>query len=136
MKSDKLLSFAEKACRKSLELAEQTLGFTLPREFLCGIGVDGFVGDVFTLAESVEILLHESKFPYPVDLAVRGIVDGKAFILWIPCGREVGWLPMEGTQTFGPFKPMGLMVPSRYGTNTMSEESLYLLGKDWCRGIF
>lgn len=133
---EELITQAKLACSRSIEIAEQRLRFSLPKTYISGIAVEGFIGEIYTIEQSVDLFLQNGSFPFPVDLVVRGLIEDKSLIIWIPCGEDIAWLPQDPTLEFGPFKPMGLMVPSRYGTSTLSEMNAKSIGEDWSKGTW
>lgn len=131
-----LLPLAERAIQKTLDLADSKLNFELPRDCLHGIYLKGLMGgSLYSIESAIECLLtSEGLFPPIVDLAVRGILEDKPLVVWIRSGHpDVCDLEDTWNDGFGPFKPMGLMIPSHFGNgkSLLSRDKMEAIGQAW-----
>ena len=136
MEQEYLAELASSAIKSNLEMAEKQLGIELPRKSQLGILWGDYPGELYTLEDAIPVLWEEGYFPMVVDVAFRGIVNEQSLIIWIPSGHPKV-LTVEETPDprFGPFKPVGVMIPSKFGGRPpLSQGQLLELGDDWVEG--
>ncbi len=130
-----LISLAKLAVSENLSLVNQTLPEPFHEESsVHGLYWKSHLGKLYTIEEAVEQLIEADKFPRIVDLTIRGSLKGKPLFIWIPSGHpKTSELDETWNEGFGPFKPMGLMIPSHLGSpsSPMTKERLERIGQDW-----
>lgn len=98
----------------AVEEAQQQVSEPLPTQFSIGLEAFGQHGKELSLDEVVSFLYRDGAFPRIVDIAVRGIRNGRTFIWIRPSNHEYvkdfsqTWNTPSG---MGPFKSIGLMLP-------------------------
>lgn len=133
MKFDELKHWANSAISANIRFASIQLGWQLPLDTVHCILVKGLSEQLLDTKKAIDSLLTGPKFPRVVDLAVRGIVGEKTLVVWIPSGEQKVEDPeMTWNEGFGPFKPVGIMIPSYIGKSPpLSRSSLEKMGRDW-----
>jgi hypothetical protein len=114
-------------------MANQQLTYQLTNDCLHGIYSQAHLGKLYTLEESVDCLLHDGMFPPIVDLTIRGSLEERPLVVWIPSGHpKVHEIEDTWNEGFGPFKPMGLLIPSHLGGKPpLSQERMGIIGNSW-----
>ena len=135
MNRQELLSLGLLALDETLGLANKRLASPLSGEhWLHGIYWQAHLGRVYSrLEEVVDQLLDNDTFPPVVDLAIRGTLESKPLCVWIPSGHpKVRAIEETWNEGFGPFKPMGLIIPSHLGgPSPLTSEQMGRIGEDW-----
>lgn len=133
MERQDLISLGGLALAETLKLANQILPGQLSGRCFHGIYWSSHLGKLYELEEAVDRLLDNGAFPPIVDLTIRGSLESKPLCIWIPSGHpKVSNLEETWNEGFGPFKPMGLMIPSHLGGSApLDSNRLALIGQDW-----
>lgn len=135
MNAAELSELAEQCVTASRNHANSQLDWELPDRYVHKLLVEGRPDALFRLNEVVSALLAGSLFPRVVDVSIGGLANGHTLVLWRPSAEP----PVENikdtwNQGFGPFKPMGLMVPYVLeGASPRSPDDLELIGRKWFR---
>ena len=101
-----------------------------------GLEAFGQQGKDLSLDEVLSFLYRDGTFPRIVDIAVRGIKDGRTFIWVRPSGHTYvsdfaqAWNTPVG---MGPFKSIGLMLPGFIWQRSrpLSTQDLKEAGESW-----
>lgn len=99
---------------RAREKAQQDVSEPLPESLFLGLDAFGQQGKELSLDEAMAFLYRKGTFPRVVDVAVRGIREGRTFIWIRPSGHSYvssfsqTWNSPVG---MGPFKSIGLMLP-------------------------
>lgn len=128
-----LVEWAELATAETLRYSAEQLGLAWEGVAQHALAFTGWQGEVLKVEDAVMLLWSQQTFPRVVDLAVRGLLAAGPIVLWIPMGG-IGTNVLEETlnQGYGPFKPVGMMFPSRMGGRPpLSREQLLELGREW-----
>jgi hypothetical protein len=105
----------EQCITTAVEEARQQVSEPLPTQFYVGLEAFGQHRKELSLDEVIPFLYRDGTFPRVVDIAVRGIRDGRTFIWIRPSGHKY---VNDFSQTWntpvgmGPFKSVGLMLPT------------------------
>ena len=105
----------EKCITMTVEEAQKEVSDPLPTQLYLGLEAFGQRGKESSFDEVLSFLYRNGTFPRVVDIAVRGIKDGRTFIWIRPSGHahvsdfSQTWNTPAG---MGPFKNIGLMLPS------------------------
>ncbi len=101
--------------RDAIQLAQKDCAFSLPQDISFELANYDQYRKEKTFDEIVTFLYKDGTFPRIIDVAVRGINDGKTLIWLRASGHE--WV-RDIAQTWnspagrGPFKSLGLLLPS------------------------
>jgi hypothetical protein len=108
-----LRQMLHEAIEASVQIAQVEMAEQLPRDVALELGALGQAGKESALDSILHHLYRDGSFPKVVNVAVRGVGQGKTVIWLGPSGdrfvRELSeaWSDPHGT---GPFKPVGLML--------------------------
>lgn len=128
-----VLGLAKRAVVETIRHASEQLQWRLPEAAVHGLCVVGYRRELLELEDTVGLLVNEGRFPVVVDLAIRGLIEGKTFVLWIPMGGpETSFLDESWHGGLGPFKPAGVMSPKSHFR--LTPEELERLASEWVRG--
>jgi hypothetical protein len=103
------------AARLSRAVAEEQGGGPLPEETYWALGAYEHDGRESTLDEIIEFLYRDGRFPVYVNVTINGIVENRTIVRLGPSGHAfVDDTEQTGNAAagLGPFKPLGLMLPS------------------------
>jgi hypothetical protein len=109
-----LQQLLEKCIATTVEEAQKQIADPLPTELYLGLEFLGQHGKELSVDEVMAFLYRDGTFPRGVDIAVRGVRDGRTFIWIRPSGHAY---VSDFSQTWntptgmGPFKSIGLMLP-------------------------
>jgi hypothetical protein len=131
-----LQQLLEKCITLAVDEAQKEIADPLPAQFYLGLGAFGQLGKELSLDEVLSFLFRDGTFPRIVDIAVRGIKDGRTFIWIRPSGHAY---VSDFAQTWntpvgmGPFKSIGLMLPSFIWQRSrpLSTQDLREAGEKW-----
>jgi hypothetical protein len=105
----------EKCIATTLENVQKQVSDPLPERLNLDLEAFGQRGKELSLDEIMSFLYRDGTFPRVVDIAVRGIKDGRTLVWIRPSGHAY---VSDFSQTWnipagmGPFKSIGLMLPS------------------------
>ena len=116
--------------------AQKEISDPLPAQLYLGLGAFAQQGKELSLDEVLSFLFRDGTFPRIVDIAVRGIKDGRTFIWIRPSGHAY---VSDFAQTWntpvgmGPFKSIGLMLPEFLWQRSrpLSTQNLREAGEKW-----
>jgi hypothetical protein len=131
-----LQQLLEKGIALAVGEAQKEIADPLPTQVYLGLGAFAQQGKELSLDEVLSFLYREGTFPRIVDLAVRGIKDGRTFIWIRPSGHAYvddfaqTWNTPVG---MGPFKSIGLMLPEFLWQRSrpLSTQDLKEAGEKW-----
>jgi hypothetical protein len=131
-----LQQLLEKCIINAVVVAQKEIADPLPAQFYLGLGAFGQQEKELSPDEVLSFLFRDGTFPRIVDIAVRGIKDGRTFIWIRPSGHAYvsdfaqTWNTPAG---MGPFKSIGLMLPGflwQY-SRPLSIQDLREAGEKW-----
>jgi hypothetical protein len=131
-----LQQLLEKGITLAVGEAQKEIADPLPAQFYLGLGAFAQQGKELSLDEVLSFLYRDGTFPRIVDIAVRGIKDGRTFIWIRPSGHAYvddfaqTWNTPVG---MGPFKSIGLMLPELiwHRSRPLSAQDLKEAGEKW-----
>ena len=120
---------ARRALTCLLPFASAQIDHQLPTECLHENALEDSRCITKDLEEALVALEQDGRF-YPfVDIAVRGIHEGKTVVSWLPSGcHSAVSLKQTLNEGFGPFRPIGFIFPRE--TSTLSIVDLRRLGAE------
>lgn len=126
----------EQCIKTAIEEAQQQISEPLPTRFYLGFEAFGQHGKELSIDEVISFLYRDGAFPRIVDIAVRGIRDGRTFIWIRPSSHQY---VKDFSQTWntppgmGPFKCVGLMLPTfiQQRSTPFSLQDLKEAGEQW-----
>lgn len=131
-----LQQLLERCMVLTVEEAQKQVAEPLPRHLYMGLEAFGQRGKELSLDEVLSFLYRDGTFPRIVDVAVRGIKNGRTFI-WIRPSEHAYVSEFAHTWNnpvgMGPFKNIGLMLPSAiWGrSRPLSVQDLEEAGEKW-----
>lgn len=135
MEKTDLLNLAEAAISRNLELVNSVLSFRLPLVCVHSIHLSSMIGTpLLSLDAAISYLLTPMGFfPPIVDLLVRGCTDNKTLVVWLRSGHpDVSEISETWNDGYGPFKPMGLMIPFELASGEkLTKSRMEKLGSSW-----
>lgn len=109
-----LRQLLKKCIALAVDEAQKEIADPLPAQFYIELGAFGQQGKDLSLDEVLSFLFRNGTFPRIVDIAVRGIKDGRTLI-WIHPSSHIYVNDFKQTWNtpagMGPFKSIGLMLP-------------------------
>ena len=131
-----LQQLLEKGITIAVDEAQKEVSDSLPAQMYLGLEAFGQQGKDLSLDEVLSFLYRDGTFPRIVDIAVRGIKDGRTFIWIRPSGHTYvsdfaqAWNTPVG---MGPFKSIGLMLPGFIWQRSrpLSTQDLKEAGESW-----
>lgn len=133
MTRPELIDLAKAATARTLEVASENLGWSLPATCCHGVYSDELFGKTMSLEEAINTLWEDEKFPAIVDLAVRGTIEDEPLVVWLRSGHpKVDKLEETWNDGYGPFKPMGLLIPSEFPPKgRLTRAQMAEIGRGW-----
>lgn len=133
-----LQQMLQRAIEASMQIAEQEIAEHLPRNVALELEASGQRGKESTLDFVLSHLNQDDAFPRVVNVAVRGVSQGRTVVWLGPSGDTFvrnfseAWSDPHET---GPFKPVGLMLrPSIWKRpRPLSLRDLEQAAPDWIR---
>ena len=104
----------EKGITTTLVEAQKEVSYTLPQQIYITLGAFRQDDRDLSIEEVMQFLFQEGAFPRVVDIAVRGIKNGRTLIWIRPSDHPYVTTLVETWNTppgMGPFKSLGLMLP-------------------------
>jgi hypothetical protein len=110
-----LRQLLSRSIRRALEDAQQHVADPLPRQLYVECANLGQRGQGVSLEEVMAFLYRDGTFPRIVDIAIRGIKNGRTYI-WIRASGHPYVSDFAATwntpPSMGPFKSLSLMLPN------------------------
>jgi hypothetical protein len=131
-----LRQLLDRCISQAVDKAQREIAESLPTEYYLTLEAFGQQGKELSLDEVLSFLFRDRTFPRIVDIAVRGIKDGRTLIWIRPSGHAY---VSDFAQTWntpvgmGPFKCIGLMLPQLIWQRSrpLSLQDLREAGENW-----